>query len=75
MGAIILIIASLGFKFYVENFGDYNATYGSLGAVITLMLWLYIAGLVILLGSEINALVEHYSAEGKDKEEKRQSAA
>ncbi|HEX7047940.1 MAG TPA: YihY/virulence factor BrkB family protein [Gammaproteobacteria bacterium] len=70
LGVTLLIIASLGFSFYVSNFADYNATYGSIGAVIILMLWLYIAGLVILIGSEINALLEHYSPEGKRKGEK-----
>lgn len=69
LGVTLLIIASLGFAVYVSNFADYNATYGSIGAVIILMLWLYIAGLVILVGSEINALLEHYSPEGKRKSE------
>ncbi|MDQ3298363.1 MAG: YihY/virulence factor BrkB family protein [Myxococcota bacterium] len=67
LGVILLIAASLGFAFYTRNFGNFDATYGSIGAVIVLMLWLYIAGLVLLLGSEINALVEHYSPEGKRK--------
>jgi membrane protein len=70
IGTLVLAAATLGFKFYVTNFGKYNATYGSIGAVIVLMLWLYITGLVILLGSEINALVEHHSSEGKNKGEK-----
>ena len=70
MGVIVLGAASLGFKVYVENFASYNATYGSIGAVIVLMLWLNIAGLVILFGSEVNALVEHYSPYGKVKGEK-----
>ncbi|MES2964277.1 MAG: YihY/virulence factor BrkB family protein [Bdellovibrionota bacterium] len=70
IGVLVLVSASLGFNFYVERFGNYAATYGSLGAVIVLMLWLYITGLVILLGSEINALMEHYSPEGKVKGEK-----
>jgi membrane protein len=65
LGVILLIVASLGFAIYTRNFADYSATYGSIGAVIILMLWLYIAGLVILIGSEINALVEHYSSEGE----------
>ncbi|HEX6929456.1 MAG TPA: YihY/virulence factor BrkB family protein, partial [Gammaproteobacteria bacterium] len=73
LGVTLLIIASLGFSLYVSNFADYNATYGSIGAVIILMLWLYIAGLVILVGSEINALLEHYSPEGKQKGEKTES--
>lgn len=74
MGVILLLGASLGFKVYVDNFGKYNATYGSLGAVIVLMLWLYITGLVILLGSEINALFEHYNSEGKLKGQKQEAA-
>ncbi len=72
---MILAAASIGFRIYVTNFAEYSATYGSLGAVITLMLWLYITGLVILLGSEINALVEHYRPEGKNKGEKTQPSA
>lgn len=69
-GVFLLFAASLAFKFYAANFADYSATYGSIGAVILLMLWLYIAGLVILLGSEINALFEHFSPRGKVKGEK-----
>jgi membrane protein len=70
LGVVMLIAASLAFTIYIQNFGDYDATYGSLGAVIILMLWLYIVGLVILLGSEINALVEHYNPQGKVKGER-----
>jgi membrane protein len=71
-GVSALIIASLGFAIYTRNFGEYDATYGSIGAVIILMMWLYIAGLVILVGSEINALIEHYSSHGKNKGEKKE---
>ncbi|MBA2486634.1 MAG: YihY/virulence factor BrkB family protein, partial [Nitrospira sp.] len=46
---------SLGFKAYVENFSNYNAAYGSIAGVIVLMLWLYLTGVVMLLGGEINA--------------------
>jgi membrane protein len=72
LGVIMLIVVSLGFAIYTRNFADYSATYGSIGAVIILMLWLYIAGLVILIGSEINALLEHYSSKGKRKGEKKE---
>jgi membrane protein len=72
LGVALLIVVSLGFAIYISNFADYSATYGSIGAVIILMLWLYIAGLVILIGSEINALLEHYSSKGKRKGEKKE---
>ncbi len=49
-------------------------TYGSLGAVIITMLWLYIAGLVILVGSDINAILENYSPKGKSLGEKKLAA-
>ena len=65
-----VLAASFVFKLYVENFGSYNKTYGSIGAVIVLMLWLNILGLFTLVGSEVNALLEHYSPEGKHKGEK-----
>lgn len=60
-GVSLLIVASLAFSFYTSNFAQYGATYGSIGAVIILMLWLYIAGLVILTGSEINVILERCS--------------
>jgi membrane protein len=52
------LIVSLGFKLYVDNFGDYNKVYGSIAGVIVLMLWLYWSGMVLLLGGEINAEIE-----------------
>jgi membrane protein len=70
LGVILLMTASLGFAWYAQNFGNYSKTYGSVGAVIVLMLWLYIAGLTILIGSEINALLEHHAADGKEKGER-----
>jgi len=53
-------ISSLGFSYYVNTMGNYSATYGSLGAVIVLMIWLYISGFIIILGGEINAIVADY---------------
>jgi membrane protein len=72
LGVVLLIVVSIGFTIYTRSFADYSATYGSIGAVIILMLWLYVAGLVILVGSEINALTEHYSSKGKRKGEKEE---
>lgn len=70
-GTAVLVVASWTFREYVQHFADYSAAYGSLGAVIILMFWLYLSGWVLLLGSEINALIEHMSTEGKAKGEKR----
>jgi membrane protein len=70
LATALWLIASLGFKFYLANFADYNATYGSLGGVIVLMLWFYVSGLAILVGAEMNAEIEHASPYGKDPGEK-----
>ena len=61
-GVTLWLLASLGFRFYLHFFNRYSATYGSLGAVIILMLWLYITGFAILTGGEINSIIE-----GEDK--------
>ena len=52
--AIGWIITSMIFSFYVNNFGNYSKTYGSLGGIIILLIWLYIASIMIILGGEIN---------------------
>jgi membrane protein len=64
------LLASVGFAFYVNHFGSYNATYGSIGAVIVLLTWMYVSGFFVLVGGEINAEIEHASASGKDPGEK-----
>ena len=62
--------ASLGLKLYVANMGSYTETYGAIGAVMILLLWFYLSGIVILLGAEMNAVIEHASPAGKDPGEK-----
>ena len=64
------LLASLGFKYYVANMGNYTETYGVIGGVMVLMLWFYISGLVILIGAEMNAVIEHASPYGKAPGEK-----
>jgi membrane protein len=60
---IMWLIASAGFSFYVSNFAHYDRTYGSLGAVIVLLFWLYISFYIVLLGAEINAELELQTAQ------------
>jgi membrane protein len=54
--AILIALVSAGFRFYVSRFGSYDATYGSLAAIIVLMLWVYMAGIALLVGWEINKI-------------------
>jgi len=63
IGVGLWIIASAGFRLYLHFFNSYSATYGSLGAVIILMLWFYITALALLIGSEVNAEIESAAAE------------
>lgn len=58
VGLTVLILASVGFAFYVGNFGSYNATYGALGGVIVFLIWLWIANLALLFGVELDAELE-----------------
>jgi membrane protein len=62
LAAISWIIMSWGFSFYLQNFANYNATYGSLGAVIGLLVWTWLSVAIVLLGGEFNAEVEHQTA-------------
>jgi membrane protein len=55
LALLVWIIASLGFTFYVSNFGSYNETYGGIGGVLVFLLWLWLTNIAILLGAELNA--------------------
>ena len=59
---VIWVIASIAFAFYVSNFGSYGETYGSIGAVIVLMLWLAVTAFAIILGAEVNSELEAQTA-------------
>ena len=55
---VVLALATLGFAFYVANFGNYNKTYGAIGGVIVMLLWFWLANLALLFGAEFDAETE-----------------
>jgi membrane protein len=63
IGVVLWLLVSFAFKGYLHFFDSYSKTYGSLGAVIVLMLWLYLTGAAVLIGGEINAEIENVAAE------------
>ena len=71
LGIVGWILASLILRVYLHYFNSYSVTYGSLGAVIILLTWFYITGLMLLIGAEINSEIEacvaekHLKVEGK----------
>lgn len=66
LGVMVLIAASEGFHWYIIHFGSrYNETYGALAGVVLMMLWFYLAALALLVGAEINSVIEHAAPHGK----------
>lgn len=63
IAACLWLAGSLLYSWYVGNFGSYNTTYGSLGAIIGFMIWMWLSAIVVLMGAEINAEIEHQTAE------------
>ncbi|MGU3540812.1 YihY/virulence factor BrkB family protein [Methylobacterium sp. A54F] len=62
LAALLWLVGSVLFSWYVANFGKYNDTYGSLGAVIGFMTWIWISTIIVLIGAEVNAEMEHQTA-------------
>ena len=59
LSTLVWLVTSIGFSYYLQNFADYNATYGSLGAVIGFMLWIWLSAVILIVGAELNAEMEH----------------
>ncbi|KTD99230.1 MULTISPECIES: YihY/virulence factor BrkB family protein [unclassified Pseudoalteromonas] len=62
IATVFWIVASIGFSFYVSRFSSYNETYGSLGGVVIMLMWLYISAYIVTLGAVINAETEQQTA-------------
>jgi membrane protein len=62
VATVVWLVASIGFSIYAANFGNYNETYGALGAIVVVMLWLYIGAYAVILGAELNGELEHQTA-------------
>ncbi|QQD85075.1 YihY/virulence factor BrkB family protein [Jeotgalicoccus sp. ATCC 8456] len=69
---IAFLVASWGFSFYVSNFSNYSATYGSIAGVIILIFWLYITGVIIILGAQINSILYKRELRKKADNDERQ---
>lgn len=64
-GTLLFIVATYGFKIYVQNFADYNKTYGSLGAIVVVMFWFWISAIILLVSAQMNRVIEDASPIGK----------
>lgn len=62
IATILWIFASWLFSYYVSHFGSYNETYGSLGAIVILLMWFYLSAFIVLIGAELNAEMEHQTS-------------
>ncbi|MCM3903327.1 MAG: YihY/virulence factor BrkB family protein [Pyrinomonadaceae bacterium] len=65
LGVVLWLLVSFGFRLYLHYFDSYSKTYGSLGAVIVLMLWLFFTGAAVLIGGEVNAVIDNEAAEAE----------
>ena len=70
LAVIVWVATSFGFSYYVSNFANYSVTYGSFGAVIVLLLYIFISAAVLLFGAEVNAEIYQQFADGEARREK-----
>lgn len=75
VGVSVWLLSSLGFRLYLRFFNSYTATYGSLGAVIILLLWLYFTGFAILIGGQVNWVIENEDKRSAELERKKHELA
>ena len=66
VGAGLFLVSSIGFRIYVQNFANYNKTYGLLGGVMVLLFWFWISALVLLASAQVNKIIEEASPLGKE---------
>jgi membrane protein len=59
---VVWLAVPVLFSWYLGNFANYNATYGALGAVVGLMMWMWLSTIVVLVGAELNSEIEHQTA-------------
>ena len=57
ISTFLIIITSIGFNYYIDNFSNYNKIYGSIGTLIILLLWIYINAIILLIGFELNVSI------------------
>jgi len=65
VATFLFILTSIGFSAYVNNFGQYNKLYGSIGTLIVIMIWLYLNSIALLIGFELNVSIKAASAENQ----------
>ena len=70
IATLVWILASIAFSIYVSRFGSYNQTYGSLGAVIILLTWMWVSAYIVLMGAELDAEIEHQTRRDTTKGER-----
>jgi membrane protein len=70
MAVAMWLVFSLLFSLYVDNFGSYDATFGAFAGIIILMLYIYYSSFIMLIGAQINQVIEEYTPEGKNEGEK-----
>lgn len=62
LSAVLWMLASAAFSVYVQNFANYNETFGTLGGVVSLLMWMWLSAYIVLLGAEVNSVLDEYSA-------------